>query len=60
MLKKKEKSETPPDKTADPKKDEKIDFDFCQFFLLFFCVGLVAVIISSEIMPIRTQFKLRK
>ena len=49
---------TLPDRTADPKKVEKIDFDFSQFFL-HFCVGLVTVIISTQYMPIRTQL-LRK
>jgi hypothetical protein len=36
-VKKKKKSETPPHKTADTKKVEKIDFDFCQFFFAFLC-----------------------
>jgi hypothetical protein len=45
FLKIKKRATAPPG-TADPKKDKKVDFDFCQFFFDF-CVRLLAWLLDA-------------
>jgi hypothetical protein len=47
VFKKKKERATAPASTADPKKVQKVDFDFCQFFFDF-CVRLLDAVQKLE------------
>jgi hypothetical protein len=51
LYKKINKSVTPPASTADPKKVEKVDFDFAHFFLSIFVSGSSMWFESSKDSP---------